>query len=158
MDQLTAVQPDTRSVNLPDRRYEMPQGPRRGYILVVEDRDDVRVGIAQLLELHGFSVIEAANGEQAMAHLASNPRSVALVLLDLLLPGSLSGRDFRALQLRSLTLASIPTIVVTSCEPDEPGSAELRANAWLEKPFHFESLLALVQRYVRADPSSTPLA
>jgi DNA-binding response OmpR family regulator len=158
MDQLTAVQPDTLSVDLLDRLYDRPEGPRRGDILVVEDRDDVRVGIAQLLELHGFSVIQAVNGEQAMAHLAANPRGVALVLLDLLLPGSLSGRDVRALQLGSLTLASIPTIMVTSCEPDEPGSAELRANAWLEKPFHFESLLRLVQRYVRADPSSTPLA
>jgi CheY-like chemotaxis protein len=157
MDQLAPVQHDTIPVNLLDRLYDRADSPRRGDILVVEDRDDVRVGIAQLLELHGYSVVEAATGEQAIAHLAEDPCGVALVLLDLLLPGSVSGREFRSLQLASVTLAAIPTIVCTSCEPSEPGSAELQANAWLEKPFHFEALLTLVKRYVHANPSAITL-
>jgi DNA-binding response OmpR family regulator len=157
MDQLAPAQLDTLPVKLLDTLYDRPEGPRRGDILVVEDRDDVRVGIAQLLELHGFSVVEAATGEQAMACLTNDPAGVALVLLDLLLPGSISGREFRAQQLASVTLSAIPTIVVTSCEPDVPGSAELRASAWLEKPFHFPALLTLVKRYVRADPSAATL-
>ena len=51
MDQLLPVQPDTISVNVLERLYDQVDGPRRGDILVVEDRDDVRLGIAQLLEL-----------------------------------------------------------------------------------------------------------
>jgi CheY-like chemotaxis protein len=154
MDQLAQLQPETLSVNLLDRLLETAIDPRQGDILVVEDRDDVRQGITQLLELHGYRVVDTATGEQALAHLLADPTGVALVLLDLLLPGRLSGREFRAHQLDNLQLASIPTIVVTSCEPDAPGCAELQATAWLEKPFHFEALLTLVKRYVSADPGS----
>jgi DNA-binding response OmpR family regulator len=154
MDQVVQVQPDTLSIDLLDRLYDRVDGPRRGDILVVEDRDDVRLGIAQLLELHGFQVVDAATGEQAMAYLRSDPCGIALVLLDLLLPGTVSGHDFRHEQLAHVPLAAIPTIVVTSCEADSPGGAELRASAWLEKPFHFEALLALVKRYVSADPAA----
>ena len=154
MDQLAQLQPETLSINVLDRLLPTAIEPRRGNILVVEDRDDVREGITQLLELYGYRVIDAATGEQALAYLSADPGGVALVLLDLLLPGTLSGRQFRAHQLDNLQLASIPTIVVTSCEPDAPGCAELRATAWLEKPFHFEALLALVKQYVSADPAS----
>jgi len=43
--------------------------PRRGAILVVEDRDDVRQGLAQLLELHGFVVVDAAGSVEGVVHL-----------------------------------------------------------------------------------------
>jgi DNA-binding response OmpR family regulator len=122
--------------------------PRRGAILVVEDREDVRQGLAQLLELHGFLVFDAADGQQALAHLKSDPQTVALILLDLMLPGATSGRDLRAQQLGDARLAGIPTVIVSACEPDMRGRAQLRPEAWLEKPFRFEALLDVVKRYV----------
>ena len=57
---------------------------RRGAILLIEDRDDVRQGLAQLLELHGFLVADASTGEEAMEQLTSDPEGVALVLLYIL--------------------------------------------------------------------------
>ena len=121
---------------------------RRGAILVIEDRDDVRQGLSQLLELHGFLVFDAADGEQALSHLRSDPESIALVLLDLMLPGSTSGRDVRAQQLADDRLSAIPTVVVSACEPDLRGRAQLRPEAWLEKPFRFDALLEVVKRFV----------
>lgn len=121
---------------------------RRGAILVVEDRDDVRQGLSQLLELHGFLVFDAADGDQALAYLRSEPESIALVLLDLMLPGSTSGRDVRAQQLADPRLSAIPTVVVSACEPDLRGRAQLRPDAWLEKPFRFDALLEVVKRFV----------
>ena len=121
---------------------------RRGAILVIEDRDDVRQGVAQLLELHGYLVFDASNGEQALAHLRADPESIALVLLDLILPGPMSGRDVRAQQLADERLAAIPTVVVSACEPDMRGRAQLQPEAWIEKPFRFEALLEVVMRYV----------
>jgi hypothetical protein len=44
-------------------RHDAP-GPRRGAILLVEDRDDVRQGLAQLLELQGFLVADARECSQ----------------------------------------------------------------------------------------------
>jgi CheY-like chemotaxis protein len=123
-------------------------GPRRGAILVVEDRADVRQGLAQLLELNGFLVFDAADGQQAMAHLQADPESIALILLDLMLPGQTSGRDVRAQQLGDTRLAHIPAIILSACEPDMRGRAQLRPEAWLEKPFRFDALLEIIRRYV----------
>jgi CheY-like chemotaxis protein len=122
--------------------------PRRGAILVVEDRDDVRQGMAQLLELHGFVVVDAAGGEQALDHLQTDPRAFALMLLDLRMPGRLTGSDVRQRQLTTPELADIPTVVVTATDADSAVREQLRADAWIEKPFRFDDLLAVVRQYV----------
>jgi CheY-like chemotaxis protein len=122
--------------------------PRRGIVLVVEDRDDVRLGVAELLELNGFQVSDAASAEQALTFLSSQPGTCALVLLDLLLPGPLSGADMRARQLANPLLADIPTVIVSASDPSPLARAELHAAEWLDKPFHCHELLEVVRRYV----------
>src|SRR5262245_15622686 len=121
---------------------------RRGIILLVEDRDDVRLGLAQLLVLHGYRVADAPTGEQALQRLAADPGGFALIVLDLVLPGEISGRALRERQLPYTTLRPIPTIVITATElkPDE--RQPLRPDAWLDKPFRFDALLGLIQQYV----------
>ena len=120
-----------------------PPDARRGAILVVEDRDDVRNGMAQLLELHGFVVVDAADGEHALGHLHADPSGFALILLDLMLPGALNGAALRERQLAEPPLCAIPTIIV-SAEP----RGDLDADAWVSKPYRFDDLLAIVKRYV----------
>lgn len=130
--------------------------PRRGAILVVEDREDVRQGLAQLLEFHGYLVAEAGDGEGALAHLEREEDDLALIVLDLMLPGRVSGRDIRGWMLAKPT--DIPTIIVTAADIDAPGRAGLCPSAWLEKPFRFDDLLTLVKRFVVPEvPSFTPL-
>ena len=147
------AQVNTRSVDLP--QVDAPclegshsRGPRRGAILVIEDRYDVRQGMAQLLELHGFLVVDAANAEEALVHLGTDPRGFALILLDLMMPGVLSGSQFRERQLASPDLADIPTLVVSATVPDGAARTELHPDAWIEKPFRFDHLLAVVKQYV----------
>ena len=65
---------------------EVAVRPRRGAILVVEDHQEVRVGVTQLLALNGFLVADAADAEHAIDHLRAYPHGFALMLLDLLLP------------------------------------------------------------------------
>jgi CheY-like chemotaxis protein len=122
--------------------------PRRGAILVIEDREDVRQGLSQLLELHGFLVVDAAGGAQALEHLGTDPRGFAAILLDLMMPGPLDGSQFRSRQLAAPELASIPTIVVTATDVNPTLRAELCPDAWVEKPFPFDQLLAIVRQYV----------
>jgi len=128
---------------------------RRGCILLVEDRDDVRQGLAQLLEFSGFLVEEARDGDAALAHLESEGTDIALVVLDLTLPGSVSGRDIRGRMLANPIYAEIPAIIVTASDIDAPGRAGLCPSAWLEKPFRFDELLDLVKRFVVSE--ATPL-
>jgi CheY-like chemotaxis protein len=126
---------------------------KRGAILVVEDRDDVRQGLAQLLELHGFLVADARNGEEALEQLTSDPEGYALILLDLMLPGAISGRDVRLRQLEDPALAALPTIVVSASDMDQCERVGLHPDAWLDKPYRFDDLLELVKRYVVSEGS-----
>jgi DNA-binding response OmpR family regulator len=127
---------------------------RRGAILLVEDRDDVRQGLAQLLEFNGFLVEEARDGRAALAHLERGDAGIALTVLDLMLPGNVSGRDIRGRMLADPVCAEIPTIIVTASEIDAPGRAGLCPTAWLDKPFRFDQLLVLVKRFVVPESSS----
>lgn len=129
--------------------------PRRGTVLVVEDRDDVRQGMAQLLELNGFHVEDARDVEEALGRLHEEPNRFALILLDLLLGHGLSGWDFRMRQLADPALADIPTVAVTVIDIDDQKRASLRIDDWLEKPFRCAELMDLVKRYVV--PDGTPL-
>jgi DNA-binding response OmpR family regulator len=122
--------------------------PRRGTILVVEDREDVLQGLAQLLELNGFLVADVRSGDAALEELNADPDGIALMLLDLGLPGTLSGSDVRKRQLTDSTLGSVPTIIVSAADLDHEHRLALRPDAWLDKPFHFDDLLELVKRYV----------
>ena len=126
---------------------------KRGAILVVEDRDDVRQGLAQLLELHGFLVADARNGEEALEQLTSDPQAYALILLDLMLPGAVSGRDVRLRQMQDPALAALPTIVVSASDMDHRERVGLSPDAWLDKPYRFDDLLELVKRYVVSEGS-----
>jgi CheY-like chemotaxis protein len=130
---------------------------RRGIILLVEDRDDVRLGLAQLLALHGYLVADASDGEQALRKLAADPGSFALIVLDLLLPGAISGQDLRARQLADAALCPIPTIVITASEPGPHERQPLQPDGWLDKPFRFNDLLGLIRQYVAPEgPGVSP--
>ena len=122
--------------------------PRRGSILIVEDSIDVCGGMLQLLELAGFSVVSAANGDQGLARLSASPDRFALLLLDLALPGPMSGYDLRARQLLDPAMSAVPTVVVTACEPGLAEREALHCDDWLDKPFRGAVLLDLVRRFV----------
>jgi len=127
--------------------------PRRGEILLIEDCTEVREGLAQLLELHGYMVTEFADGERGMRELATQPQAFALVILDLMLGESMAGMDFRLQQLLDSQLASVPTVVITASDVSLPDRIPLHPEGWLEKPFRFDTLLELVKRYVIAEGS-----
>ncbi len=129
-----------------------PIAPRDGTILLVEDCAEVRMGLAELLELNGFHVNDTADGEHAIRTLSADPAAYALLLLDLILPGRISGTDIRAQQLSDPRLAAVPTVVVSACEPEEDVTAILKPDVWLEKPLRCEQLLAVVRRFVRPVP------
>lgn len=114
----------------------------------------MRHGMAQLLELHGFLVADARDAGEALRQLQAEPDGFALILLDLLLPGGPSGRDFRMQQLADPVLAGIPTVVVTVEDVDQQARAALRTDGWLEKPFQCADLLELVKRYVVSEGSA----
>lgn len=113
-------------------------------ILVVDDDDDLRSVIAELLELEGYRVLTACTGADALALLASN--DVGLVLLDLGLPG-LDGREVLRRRRIDPRLAAIPVLLLSGSVDEAPPEARHR----LRKPFDLSELLVAVNGFL-ADP------
>jgi CheY-like chemotaxis protein len=114
-------------------------------ILIVDDDRDLRFTVAQLLEDEGYRVRQAENGRQALEALRQAPLP-DLVLLDLMMP-VMSGREFRAAQLREPELAGVPVALMTAGRIDASLGAMAPA-AVIRKPVAIEELLSIIERTV----------
>ncbi|QSQ21514.1 response regulator [Pyxidicoccus parkwayensis] len=113
--------------------------PRRS-VLVVEDDEDIRAAIAEILEGEGYDVAIAANGSEALDELR-HMRRPCLILLDLMMP-VMNGHEFLA-RIREMPLMrSVPVLVLTAVSTEAPPGAR----GLLRKPFIVEELLDAVQR------------
>jgi len=63
-----------------------------GTILLVEDEENVRVSLKQMIEEFGYEVITAENGEKAVELFAENKDTIHLCILDLIMPG-MNGKE-----------------------------------------------------------------
>jgi CheY-like chemotaxis protein len=111
-------------------------------VLIVEDDRDTREMLGRFLELEGFAVRSAENGERALASLQQDG-AACVILLDLMMP-VMNGWQFREAQVRDPRLASIPVVVVTAAGLREQ-IPSIAADAWLPKPVDFERLLATIE-------------
>lgn len=112
-------------------------------VLVVEDDQDIRELLCELLEEEGYEVALAKSGAAGMVYLLTNPPPCC-ILLDLWMP-VVSGITFRHALLRDPHLATIPVIVVSANLRGPRLIAELEAAAYLEKPFAPDELVATVK-------------
>lgn len=118
---------------------------RAARILLVEDDLDVRGTLAELLEEHGYEVVCAGNGEEALAELSS-PAAPSAILLDLAMP-VMDGWTFRRRQRSDPRLAAIPTVVISANVPSDAREVlGLGAAAVLAKPFDLERLVETLHR------------
>jgi CheY-like chemotaxis protein len=110
---------------------------------VVEDDEDVRGLLRDLLDLEGYEVLSATNGRDALAQLRAGARP-CLILLDLMMP-VMDGWSFEGERRRDPDLASIPVVVLTGAGSRNAGG--LCVERVLEKPVDLDTLLPLVQRF-----------
>jgi CheY-like chemotaxis protein len=114
-------------------------GGGRGTILVVEDDEELRDIIADILESCGYEVIPAGNGKQAADFLAATAAPPAMILLDLMMPIVNGWELLRDIQADS-RLAAIPVVVMTAIRRDRPAGV----TALLKKPFSLRDLIETV--------------
>ncbi len=117
-----------------------------GNILIVEDDPNIRKLVRVNLVKRGYTVSEAENSHQAIAQFQEVP--VDLVLLDLMLPGGLSGVDVCTwIRARS----DVPIIVLSARLEEDLKVAALDAGAddYVTKPFGQAELLARVRAFLR---------
>lgn len=112
-------------------------------VLIVEDDDDLRDMMAQLLSLEGYRAETAANGRDALDYL-SHGDTPEVILLDLMMP-VMDGWEFRRRLSDNPALARLPVVVLSAIDPAR-GSG-LNGMSFLKKPLDFDRLLELVRRY-----------
>jgi two-component system cell cycle response regulator DivK len=112
-------------------------------LLVVEDTEDNRFMMRRLLEMEGYRVVEARNGEEAVK--VAQDEKPALILMDLSLPiidGLAATRLIRKLP----ALEKTPIIVVSAHDTGDFQARALKAgcNSYITKPIDFGRLEKLI--------------
>jgi two-component system cell cycle response regulator DivK len=116
-------------------------------ILVVEDQEDNRQILRDLLGNAGYELTEAENGEEAIAAVAK--RRPDLILMDIQLP-VMDGYEATRRIRTNPDLKSVPIIAVTSyaLTGDEDKAIAAGCNGYVSKPYSPRDLLAKVRSYL----------
>ena len=117
-------------------------------MLVVDDDEDIRTTIRDVLEDQGFTVACAANGREALEMLISGQSKPALILLDLTMP-EMDGWTFRQEQQKVPRLAQIPVVLFSGHHDAARAAQSLNAVALMTKPLRLEGLVTLVEQLAR---------
>ena len=118
---------------------------RETHILVVDDHEEIRELVSELLAKEGYRVSTAADGQQMRRILQTS--KVDLIVLDLMLPGE-DGltlcRDLRA-------TSSVPVVMLTAKgeEFDRVLGLEMGADDYLAKPFSSRELIARIKAVLK---------
>jgi two-component system, cell cycle response regulator DivK len=117
-------------------------------ILVVEDQEDNRRILRDLLTNAGFEIVQAENGREALT--AAARERPDLILMDLQLP-LLDGYEATRRIKADPALRAIPIIVVTSyaLSGDETKARAAGCDAYVTKPYSPRALLAKIREYVQ---------
>ena len=115
-----------------------------GTVLLVEDEDMLRSAVAKMLRIHGFSVIEAANGYAAIDLVRNDRNSFDVILLDLTIPGTPSAEVVAEVQ-RIRPGANVLLTSAYSREMTPPSFNVPEVKGFIRKPFRTKELVKLLR-------------
>ena len=123
-------------------------------VLLVEDNADLAYGLQNNLEIEGYEVMVAEDGETGL--LQAKDWDPDLIILDLMLPG-LDG--YRVLEHLRRTKVFTPVLILTARgeESDKVLGFRLGADDYVTKPFGVLELLARVEAILRRVHQGGPL-
>ena len=120
---------------------------RSGSIILCDDDPGVRTVIAENLRRHGYRIVEAASGEEAIEH--ARQGDAEAILLDLYMPGLTGWETLKQLR-QSPATSGIPVVILSVLSPAEISPGHLQATSaaqgWVRKPFNDHLLLAELSR------------
>ena len=121
---------------------------KRKRILVVEDQEDARRIVRDLLAASDYGLVEATTGEEGLA-LAERERP-DLILMDIQLPG-IDGYEVTRRIKANPALKNIPIIAVTSyaLSGDDKKAFAAGCDGYVTKPFSPRELLAKIREYLK---------
>jgi two-component system KDP operon response regulator KdpE len=114
-------------------------------ILIVDDEPQIRRVMRTTLTSHGYSVVEAASGEEALEKIRAERPD--LILLDVNLPG-ISGLETCA-EIRSSSDMPIIMLTIRNGERDKVQALDAGADDYVVKPFGVQELMARIRAALR---------
>jgi signal transduction histidine kinase/DNA-binding response OmpR family regulator len=134
------------------RTLTMLSAPIHATVIVCDDDSGIRTVVGESLRRHGYNILEAETGEQAIELASKN--NVEAILLDLYMP-SLNGWQTIQRLKNSAATAGIPVVILSVLSPNDPDprdappngrSITAAAQGWVQKPFNEHLLLAELSR------------
>lgn len=120
----------------------------KGIVLYIEDNVDNRMLIRRVLEADGFTVIECANPNQAMA-LAQQVQP-NIILMDINMP-EVDGYTLTARMKSTPGFENVPIIALTAnvMRGDRERSLEAGCDGYIQKPIDIDTITSQIDRYLR---------
>ena len=137
----STMDPNARKIPVEDNAVKL---------LLVEDTEDNRFMMRRLLEMEGYDVVEARNGEEAVK--VAKEESPSLVLMDLSLP-VIDGLAATRLIREVPALQKTPIIAVSAHDTADFQAEALEAgcNSYITKPIDFSELDTLIKELLKAE-------
>ncbi|NJD52925.1 MAG: PAS domain S-box protein [Candidatus Methanoperedens sp.] len=145
---LPAIKTENEMQNVEEQQLELPSGHGE-LVLVAEDEDSVREVTVSILEIHGYEVLAANDGSQAVALYAQNKDKINVVLMDMMMPVMDGHASIRAI--RKIN-PEVKIIAVSGlAEKDKLAKIEsTRAQTLLPKPYTADRLLKTMHEVLSA--------
>jgi CheY-like chemotaxis protein len=115
--------------------------------LLVDDNEDIRAAVTEILREEGYSVAIAVNGKEALEMLMRAPLP-RLILLDLMMP-IMDGWQFLAARRADPDLNRIPVVILSAFA--HPADRVAGVTAILSKPIEASQLIKLVRSHVSGE-------
>jgi len=112
-------------------------------ILIVEDDSAVSTMMKDVLELHGYNVITAADGAEGIQRLEEIVPEPCVIILDLMMPHT-NGWEFLDMQRSHAKLSGVPVVI---CSAYSESAKSIRPHAFVPKPVEYKALLGAVQAF-----------
>ncbi len=115
-------------------------------VMIVEDDQDVRESLCEVLTDNDYRCVQASNGQEAIDRLREAREKPCVILLDIMMP-VMDGNQFRSIQRVDPALSMIPVVVLTAHANLADSSNALQPAASLKKPVHVGALLSAVEQF-----------
>ena len=122
--------------------------PEEGVVLLCDDDEQTRTALKSSLEQHGYEVVEAETGAEAVAY--AEGVGVDAILLDLTLPSMSGWQTLRSLKDNPNT-SMIPVVVLSVFDAPDRISLANHPEGWVTKPHLEQSLMRELARVIRKD-------
>ena len=118
-------------------------------ILTVDDDEEIRLTLKDMLELEGFETVWAKNGQVALDYLKATPDQELpdLVLLDYMMP-LMNGQDFCQAKSLDPRLASIPVVMMTAGGNLVNVMDLCPTEGYMSKPMDLDTVVKMVKHFL----------